>query len=115
MPAFDTTFFLDRLGRGGKRARDRVEAFALALPPQAGFLTTRFTVAELLAGVEGASDPISERRRIGDLLDGITVLDFDEAATLSYAKIYAHRSEEHTSELQSRFDLVCRLLLEKKK
>src|SRR6266704_1482288 len=24
------------------------------------------------------------------------------------------RSEEHTSELQSRFDLVCRLLLEKK-
>src|SRR5699024_11577896 len=25
-----------------------------------------------------------------------------------------HRSEEHTSELQSRFDLVCRLLLEKK-
>src|SRR5699024_11944957 len=28
---------------------------------------------------------------------------------------YAIRSEEHTSELQSRFDLVCRLLLEKKK
>src|SRR5699024_12201672 len=26
----------------------------------------------------------------------------------------SHRSEEHTSELQSRFDLVCRLLLEKK-
>src|SRR5437868_12071528 len=32
-------------------------------------------------------------------------LDIDEGAT---------RSEEHTSELQSRFDLVCRLLLEKK-
>src|SRR6266513_3500433 len=31
---------------------------------------------------------------------------------------FAHappRSEEHTSELQSRFDIVCRLLLEKKK
>src|SRR5437868_11008077 len=27
----------------------------------------------------------------------------------------SNRSEEHTSELQSRFDLVCRLLLEKKK
>src|SRR6266849_10318910 len=26
-----------------------------------------------------------------------------------------HRSEEHTSELQSRVDIVCRLLLEKKK
>ena len=29
--------------------------------------------------------------------------------------IVEERSEEHTSELQSRFDLVCRLLLEKKK
>src|SRR5438067_8882737 len=28
--------------------------------------------------------------------------------------VVAARSEEHTSELQSRFDLVCRLLLEKK-
>src|SRR5207249_7862310 len=28
---------------------------------------------------------------------------------------HCRRSEEHTSELQSRFDLVCRLLLEKKK
>src|SRR3712207_7580684 len=28
---------------------------------------------------------------------------------------YQHRSEEHTSELQSRQYLVCRLLLEKKK
>src|SRR5699024_11944598 len=31
------------------------------------------------------------------------------------AKNAGFRSEEHTSELQSRFDLVCRLLLEKKK
>src|SRR5207249_6350509 len=30
-------------------------------------------------------------------------------------KLPGLRSEEHTSELQSRFDLVCRLLLEKKK
>src|SRR2546421_1613298 len=29
--------------------------------------------------------------------------------------LYMSRSEEHTSELQSRSDLVCRLLLEKKK
>src|SRR5206468_9229294 len=32
----------------------------------------------------------------------------------THAHIY-ERSEEHTSELQSRSDLVCRLLLEKKK
>src|SRR5260221_9237818 len=34
--------------------------------------------------------------------------------TCSHAKIPS-RSEEHTSELQSHSDLVCRLLLEKKK
>src|SRR5207249_10990311 len=33
---------------------------------------------------------------------------------LAIAHRRALRSEEHTSELQSRFDLVCRLLLEKK-
>src|SRR5699024_11362672 len=33
---------------------------------------------------------------------------------LKYAQTAVPRSEEHTSELQSRFDLVCRLLLEKK-
>src|SRR5690349_23383036 len=31
------------------------------------------------------------------------------------APVFEERSEEHTSELQSRRDLVCRLLLEKKK
>src|SRR5207249_10280049 len=34
---------------------------------------------------------------------------------LPHDPVAARRSEEHTSELQSRFDLVCRLLLEKKK
>src|SRR5438874_9990860 len=32
-----------------------------------------------------------------------------------FGSMYSSRSEEHTSELQSRRDLVCRLLLEKKK
>src|SRR2546422_4421575 len=38
----------------------------------------------------------------------------DEKANSMYPMIKA-RSEEHTSELQSRLHLVCRLLLEKKK
>src|SRR5438067_3463298 len=42
------------------------------------------------------------------------------ASPVALARLLEHvldrpRSEEHTSELQSRFDLVCRLLLEKKK
>src|SRR3712207_7875400 len=38
-----------------------------------------------------------------------------QATVTSFAYPYAFRSEEHTSELQSRQYLVCRLLLEKKK
>src|SRR5699024_11236951 len=34
---------------------------------------------------------------------------------IAHPQFAVGRSEEHTSELQSRFDLVCRLLLEKKK
>src|SRR5207249_11015733 len=39
----------------------------------------------------------------------------DEDHERGYGGVKTERSEEHTSELQSRFDLVCRLLLEKKK
>src|SRR5699024_12155114 len=42
-------------------------------------------------------------------LSGVAALLRSDFVTAQY------RSEEHTSELQSRFDLVCRLLLEKKK
>src|SRR5579885_2584928 len=41
-------------------------------------------------------------------------LDGEEDAADLTQQIFLQRSEEHTSELQSRFDLVCRLLLEKK-
>src|SRR5699024_12298902 len=40
--------------------------------------------------------------------------DSSEAEGYRYLYYEQERSEEHTSELQSRFDLVCRLLLEKK-
>src|SRR5699024_11391908 len=58
---------------------------------------------------------------------GLTVRELDDLIKSDYAKpvekkqrkkpklVSKDRSEEHTSELQSRFDLVCRLLLEKKK
>src|SRR5699024_6097121 len=38
---------------------------------------------------------------------------YRDSPWVDVASIDAERSEEHTSELQSRFDLVCRLLLEK--
>src|SRR5207248_5390415 len=38
-----------------------------------------------------------------------------EAVGVEVRRVHHRRSEEHTSELQSPYDLVCRLLLEKKK
>src|SRR6266516_4860781 len=39
----------------------------------------------------------------------------ESQTTAEYRPVLEWRSEEHTSELQSPYDLVCRLLLEKKK
>src|SRR5438067_3002125 len=67
------------------------------------------------------------RVKIVNLLAGsdepVCACEFEPALGLSQGTVSHHlkrlteagRSEEHTSELQSRFDLVCRLLLEKKK
>src|SRR2546422_7464371 len=45
-----------------------------------------------------------------DVKIGVNVLD-----VFVLLQLFGERSEEHTSELQSRLHLVCRLLLEKKK
>src|SRR5207249_11664523 len=50
--------------------------------------------------------------RLSQPIYGDRTTDVDR---LAQAQRRIDRSEEHTSELQSRFDLVCRLLLEKKK
>src|SRR2546429_7045492 len=51
------------------------------------------------------------RAIIGGLLVSVVITVYLVPAVY----LIVHRSEEHTSELQSRLHLVCRLLLEKKK
>src|SRR2546421_6741288 len=58
--------------------------------------------------------PIFISRAAGTMPLAITA-DTASPAVRSALKSARPRSEEHTSELQSRSDLVCRLLLEKKK
>src|SRR5437870_9836494 len=54
-------------------------------------------------------------RRSSDLVDANAVnRDLKESAGVHALEAATMRSEEHTSELQSRGHLVCRLLLEKK-
>src|SRR5699024_12447709 len=57
-----------------------------------------------------------EERHVTAVLSNMGRIEVDEALQPYIRRFSAFsRSEEHTSELQSRFDLVCRLLLEKKK
>src|SRR5437868_6198197 len=51
---------------------------------------------------------------LADGLTTVTVPGMSPSGPATRAGRPTRRSEEHTSELQSRFDLVCRLLLEKK-
>src|SRR5690554_337157 len=54
---------------------------------------------------------------VGLLQQKVVIIALQQQAIASHAVVsgIAERSEEHTSELQSRPHLVCRLLLEKKK
>src|SRR5699024_12393867 len=55
------------------------------------------------------------RKSVGTYRCGGRAVCMGRVSVPSRHGVYRCRSEEHTSELQSRFDLVCRLLLEKKK
>src|SRR5216683_4206632 len=71
-----------------------------------------FLLTEKLLGVKTVS--ITDVKKVGKFL-----FHEDNGQRIPILRIYnraiVDRSEEHTSELQSRSDLVCRLLLEKKK
>src|SRR5688572_33488744 len=84
--------------------------FLMIPPPPRSTLFPYTTLFRSLRRVPGRHDDLEERidhrvRRVG--VDDRRVRD-DPAER-------AHRSEEHTSELQSQSNLVCRLRLEKKK
>src|SRR5438034_8122804 len=65
----------------------------------------------------GHEDRVLDERRIALLVDHLAVVrrDLRPVEVERRRDVEDVRSEEHTSELQSHSDLVCRLLLEKKK
>src|SRR3989449_3868503 len=70
---------------------------------------TQFTALEKLATIQASAVKSAFEDSVANTRALLSAKDVQEFVTLQ------NRSEEHTSELQSRLHLVCRLLLEKKK
>src|SRR3712207_6891367 len=79
--------------------------------------TTLFRSQGLVEVAAERDDARAVHQRLGELAGGDLALGHDDRAGEPAARRVRRRarSEEHTSELQSRQYLVCRLLLEKKK
>src|SRR2546427_3343489 len=82
----------------------RVDATA-TIPVEVASWVTKFV------GGDGTGRRVLEE----PLTPGATVRSVLAGLSSRYPELAAARSEEHTSELQSQSNLVCRLLLEKKK
>src|SRR5438094_5156300 len=85
--------------------------------PRVAALRSRASAGDQMAVIEEAGASLSQLVREARSRGAFClVLEGDcTAAPAVIAGLEADRSEEHTSELQSPYDLVCRLLLEKKK
>src|SRR5437868_12569660 len=95
--------------------RGLIYFFCYATSPSAIYTLSLHDALPIYLGLPGLDGFDVTRRLRRDSAVPIIMLTArdDEADTLVGLEL--GRSEEHTSELQSRFDLVCRLLLEKKK
>src|SRR5699024_11831033 len=96
---------------------DRVDPSVFKRMARSGMredMTTRAAYSSDASIFRRIPKAVIEPKSVDDIRDGIMI-----AKHLGWSVISrgggTSRSEEHTSELQSRFDLVCRLLLEKKK
>src|SRR3712207_8720729 len=80
--------------------------------------STLFPYTTLFRSIKKWNDPKIVQLNAGVKLPDANITPIyrsDGSGTTSIFTSYLSRSEEHTSELQSRQYLVCRLLLEKKK
>src|SRR2546427_4625089 len=75
------------------------------------------TLFRSLRGEPGRRVELHQEQAQGGLAAGlaVAVIARDEVEGRRWSEDGGQRSEEHTSELQSQSNLVCRLLLEKKK
>src|SRR5690554_7440419 len=82
--------------------------------PEGSFIFPGSSI-DFLGKIQNAAPDIDVLFHEHSPLEAEEIADFKKHQSLYFLKGSFKRSEEHTSELQSRPHLVCRLLLEKKK
>src|SRR5687768_17856173 len=90
-------------------ATSTTEIYTLSLHDALPILAGGVDRVDTLVVVAGSTKPLPSGGTVAD------ALYHSRTDRLYMTNIQRNRSEEHTSELQSRLHLVCRLLLEKKK
>src|SRR5690554_906334 len=98
---------------GGQQQRVGV-ARGLAVDPNIMLMDEPFGAVDPIVRADLQQELLRLQRELDKTIVFVTH-DIDEAFLLGHQIVILQRSEEHTSELQSRPHLVCRLLLEKKK
>src|SRR2546422_2002817 len=84
-------------------------------PPRSTLFPYTTLFRSLSSGTVEQRQALMNRAVVSAVNEARTVLlEIPPAAAGGLFRSNLHRSEEHTSELQSRLHLVCRLLLEKK-
>src|SRR5689334_18589358 len=126
---WDSRWFAEGQDYGRLLLEDlKIRKYILAKVPQAAISkvvierpakTCRISIYAARPGViigKKGSDIEKLKKELGKMTSSEVSLNIVEIRKPEVdAKLVAQRSEEHTSELQSQFHLVCRLLLEKKK
>src|SRR5262252_9910461 len=100
-----------------RRLATRFDIFAVTSTPSESFASSTFVTWPIftslyLTSVFPASIPSATFKRMVMVGPSVRIRSTAIPTAITAARM---RSEEHTSELQSHSDLVCRLLLEKKK
>src|SRR2546429_1992629 len=84
-------------------------------PPRSTLFPSTTLFRSWLNSSASATPPTAAAIKPSSVVSKVTPSDSDSTCQSLGVTLLTTRSEEHTSELQSRLHLVCRLLLEKKK
>jgi len=104
MACLDTTVAVDLTGRSGRRKRLDALAKLKQLEHDQPHTITRFTIAELLLGVELALDRVEALSKMNAVIQSLEILEFDAESMRQYPRIYARLQK--INRLSGSFDML---------